>query len=563
MVKRLLAVWCGLLLVGSIGCGESVDDDVPDGDATGMHLAVAAPDYSDVEYMEYKIYDITEEDGTCPDGHEELKKAPDESPLIWEEQRPMKKNMTLPMNDVVKASPFKEDSEHRFADLLHYTDAGCYFVYIRPERVDEEGDKDDSQDCLPTYGTVEVTSGEKKKKTGKDGYTEEVNKKGFTEKVFISQCPGLKKDQGVMDLIAALNGPPNIDDVDVIEQKFEPCEDGEAQEIKLCASASDPDNDPLEFVWSLLVKEDGTKTKIEIDLEDSDEDPVDLSQLDDYGIKEVEAIEPVESFDDCIRVKFHKTTDSARKFKFKVTVFDLLWGDAGQETFEQWFKDRNIKKKIVKDDETTKYVKIRSRDSQKLKSYVDECPDPEELACNQSFGYWRLGNPKAEETPEFKDAVNALWPDSFDAYDAQARTLCKNETYPETWISILRDRVSDQQYYNLAIAYIAAELNFAAFEWDDTTTGVASFETKMRELLDAVLAALESDTACGKKNKSLADIDNGNGKADEAIEAANDLAQKLFDEPPTITNLMGVQSLLNDVFNEHLCPGDIPIPPPE
>ena len=365
MTKRLLAVWCGLLLVGSIGCVESVDDDIPDDDATGMHLGIVAPNISDVTHMEYTVYRVPAlSDGTCPTN---LKKPPEGSEKLegFPKQKPMKENMTLPIDDIVEASPFKEGSEHRFADLLHYTDAGCYFVYIQPERTIEntenEVKKAASKDCLPTYGTIEVTSGDEKKKTKKDGYIKR-SKNGFTERVFISQCPGLQQDQGVMDLIAALNAPPNIDDVALIDQKFVPCTfDGESQQVTLCASASDPDNDPLEFTWSVLIE--GYYGTIKVDLDASVE-----------GIEDVEFLGEYEGYDDCVKVTFDSDLESASKFVFKVTVRDLLWSEDEQITFEQWFKDRNIKQKKTYYGYDV-YVPIRSRDSQVLKTYVDHCDD--------------------------------------------------------------------------------------------------------------------------------------------------------------------------------------------
>ena len=233
MAKQLLVIWGGLLLVGLIGCGESVDD-LPEEDVSvsGMHLTVGAPGYSDVTHMEYTVYRIAAlADGTCP---ENLKKPPEGSEILegFPIQKPLKENMTLPMDDIVEASPFKEGSEHRFADLLHYTDAGCYFVYIQPEQT-IDGEKEHSDDCLPTYGTIEVTSASKKK---------DDKKKGITEVVFISQCPGVQDKSVVLENIASVtsdevdvNPENNTDTAAVTVERFGMC----CESFEKCCESSD------------------------------------------------------------------------------------------------------------------------------------------------------------------------------------------------------------------------------------------------------------------------------------------------------------------------------------
>src|SRR5688500_16066359 len=66
-----------------------------------------------------------------------------------------------------------------------------------------------------------------------------------TEILLINQCHG--KDPGALDAIATLNHEPEIGDVSFEESKFIAC--GDTQVV--CATVTDPDNDPLEFVWEL------------------------------------------------------------------------------------------------------------------------------------------------------------------------------------------------------------------------------------------------------------------------------------------------------------------------
>ena len=119
-------------------------------------------------------------------------------------------------------APFDEDSQHLFADAFFLVDAGCYNVVTTP--LDNVGNP--SSDCNPaTRDRVAV----------EDGQT--------TEILLINQCRG--EERGGLDVISAINNPPVVEDLEF--QKFRTSCPTQAEQI--CLTASDPNSDPLEFVW--------------------------------------------------------------------------------------------------------------------------------------------------------------------------------------------------------------------------------------------------------------------------------------------------------------------------
>jgi hypothetical protein len=121
--------------------------------------------------------------------------------------------------------PYDEDSQHIFADQAFWLDAGCYDVTAQP--LDDSGDPSD--DCFAAHKRgIEVH----------DGKT--------TEVLLISQCQGPAR--GMADIIGTINHPPRIDDFTYEPSKFVSTCWG----VEFCVTASDPDNDPLEFEWEQL-----------------------------------------------------------------------------------------------------------------------------------------------------------------------------------------------------------------------------------------------------------------------------------------------------------------------
>lgn len=122
-----------------------------------------------------------------------------------------------------KDEGYDQYSKHHFSDYLFEVPYGCYDVKAIP--VDKHGDR--SEDCA-----VAVKRNQK------------AIKQAFTETHLISQCRG--EARRTSDVVASLNHPPQIDDLDI--EKFMCSGAG----VRVCATASDPDNDPLRFYWKGL-----------------------------------------------------------------------------------------------------------------------------------------------------------------------------------------------------------------------------------------------------------------------------------------------------------------------
>ncbi len=134
-------------------------------------------------------------------------------------------DMVLPGdNPDLAGAPFDGNSQHLFADSFFWLPQGCYDVVSQPLNADGEPSEDcyaASQDAVPVF----------------DGQT--------TEILLINQCEG--DAYGGLDVISALNHAPQIDDVSYAPSKFT-CEES----TTICATVSDPDNDPLEIDWQAL-----------------------------------------------------------------------------------------------------------------------------------------------------------------------------------------------------------------------------------------------------------------------------------------------------------------------
>jgi hypothetical protein len=119
--------------------------------------------------------------------------------------------------------PLDSDSEHLFADYFTVLPAGCYDVQITP--IDENGAASD--DCASANAEgVEVQDGE------------------TTEILLVSQCEG--PERGALDTVAVINHPPTLQTLTYEPSKFTTCGD----EVEICATATDPDGDPIEFDWN-------------------------------------------------------------------------------------------------------------------------------------------------------------------------------------------------------------------------------------------------------------------------------------------------------------------------
>jgi hypothetical protein len=120
-------------------------------------------------------------------------------------------------------TPFDGDSEHVFADMFLDVAPGCYRVTTQPLAV---GGVYSSECAAATAPSVQVNAG------------------ATTELLLINQCQG--EGRGAVDVIAGLNHPPALMRLAFTDSKF--VMQCHVQEV--CATVKDPENDPVEFVWT-------------------------------------------------------------------------------------------------------------------------------------------------------------------------------------------------------------------------------------------------------------------------------------------------------------------------
>lgn len=188
-------------------------------------------------------------------------------------------------------SPLDRGSSHIIADQYFVLPAGCYDVLATP--VDAEGN--DSQDCGPArQDRVEVRDSE------------------TTEIMMISQCVG--PAVGGLDVILAFNHPPVIVNLEYEPDKFV----FECEELELCVTVSDPDNDPVEIVWSRVGGQPWFAGP-----------EVVREQQRDLRTGEIT---------ECIQVAANVTG----RHNFRVEVFDLLHHDGELRRFEEWYAEFSV-----------------------------------------------------------------------------------------------------------------------------------------------------------------------------------------------------------------------------
>lgn len=172
--------------------------------------------------------------------------------------------------------PFDENSEHLFSDYFVVLDAGCYHVAATPVDINDAACTECSQAIVRNIQVYE-------------GLT--------TEILLISQCNG--PERGALDVVGALNHPPVLEGLVYEPSKFvHVCE-----ETIICATASDPDHDPIEFVWK---KKSGPDLLGGVDNGIIDSAYV-YSRTEDNG-----------HVTECLRI----TTEWQGDYEFKVMVYD-------------------------------------------------------------------------------------------------------------------------------------------------------------------------------------------------------------------------------------------------
>jgi hypothetical protein len=218
MKARSYLLLCGAA-VAFAGCmdgrSEKSEGNEPQTGETGLAIqaAVNTGGGTDVAYLEYGIDRVA-----C---------------VADESFEPLKRTIRVELSTMLlpggipawENSPLDKSSKHPFADHFEVLPAGCYNVQATPLA----GNASVSQDCAAAFmNDVEVD----------DGLT--------TEIFMISQCKGIPT--GAIDSVVALNRPPTLLNLTFTPSKFI----ASGQKTTVCATATDPNGDPLEFQWDQI-----------------------------------------------------------------------------------------------------------------------------------------------------------------------------------------------------------------------------------------------------------------------------------------------------------------------
>jgi hypothetical protein len=204
------AVALALAIVTS-GCNRPHDDTGDGVQATRLRLTMELKETTDVAAIRFQLQPVA-----CADG------APlPDAPVVIDRKL---SELVLPGGIAeFENMPLDTNSAHHFADAFLVVDAGCYGVKTTPL----DGAGEPSKDCAgAAIPKVEVVAGK------------------TTEVFLINQCNG--HDKGAIDVVSALNHPPQITNLQFETSKFVP----QCGIQTVCATATDPDGDPLEFVWT-------------------------------------------------------------------------------------------------------------------------------------------------------------------------------------------------------------------------------------------------------------------------------------------------------------------------
>ena len=213
---RVIAVVAIMLTATACVTQEDAEPIEPTGGTeaattAGMALTMDILADTDVAGMRYEIDRVA-----CPGGDGDFEPWSADAEVDLED-------LLLPGGlDAFEDQPLDGESAHLFADYFTMTPAGCYDVTVTP--LDEDGEPSD--DCATASAEgVEVEDGE------------------TTEILLVSQCDG--PERGALDTVAVVNHPPTLDAVTYNPSKFTTCGDT----VEICATATDPDGDPIEFDW--------------------------------------------------------------------------------------------------------------------------------------------------------------------------------------------------------------------------------------------------------------------------------------------------------------------------
>ncbi len=456
LMKKNLLLTLGLVTtMAAVGCTDaSTDGPVsPSSGEYGSRGLALTTDFlgnTDVVGMRYEI-------SKCGDG------------LVHTADRKLEDLLLPGMIPAFENKPFDEDSQHIFADNFVVLPAGCYDVKITPLKANGDASSDCASASAEDVMVVDQLT---------------------TEILMVSQCKG--PERGALDVVGALNHPPIIEVLNYHPSKFITCGEGkEYPHVVLCAKASDPDSDPLEFEWKQVGGDPvvyGPKV-IKHEVENGWEEQcvkVKLPygsagyefELTVYDMFHSDAV-PVQSGgnngNSLIRAELwfqlngYGDVYSRAKLRFPLYVScddpcyepngTFIGGD-NEECVEHCYDMQGNRTECLEDhcyDENRHEIECEEycydKQGNKSECYDDRCYDDNrheidcevELTCPHSQGYWKNHN-KYAKNPSQK----IPWPISEDT------NLCG-----KTWLNILKTPAGGDAFYILAYQYIAARLNLA------------------------------------------------------------------------------------------------------
>ena len=219
-----------LVLATMVGCGASTDRE----GQTGFALTTDILGGTDVIGFNYSVTEVA-----CPSGTQVVDGLRGQTPLTFgldllEEFLPGNLPGVTLAN--VGNSQLEYDSVHLAADLfVDVLPDACYNIVVQPVNAFGADDGTDTDDT-PTAQCARA-------ETPAPVYVAD----GQTTEVFLlSQCVG--EPVGALDAAVALNNPPQISSINIVEDKFV----HECVGFETCVRAVDPNDDPLLAEFSLV-----------------------------------------------------------------------------------------------------------------------------------------------------------------------------------------------------------------------------------------------------------------------------------------------------------------------
>ena len=264
-----LSVFAMASLLGCAGEGDlEPATGGPEVVQQGLRMVMEIGATTGVEGMQFEIVPVSCDDGAPLPGGEVIAVDQPLSELLLPGGVPE-----------IEGNPLAGDATHAFADYFTMLAVGCYDVTTIPVTVD-------GVICHPAYAAGLVVL---------EGQT--------TEVFLLNQCEG--HDAGAIDVLGAANHPPVLLEVAYATSKFELVCSGQI----VCATAQDPENDPIEFVWMWL---DGAQVQGPL---------VDSLTVNDDG-----------STTECV----HFLPEAAGRTMWSVLVYDLLDNNGVPQRVEDW-----------------------------------------------------------------------------------------------------------------------------------------------------------------------------------------------------------------------------------